>query len=144
MAAPKVKQDMAPPGGYGPIDYKRHLPRRGLSGYSLFALGIGSLLLGYYSLVKWNRERRRLLIEELEARIALMPLLQAESDRRTLRLLRENLEEEAKIMRDVPGWKVGESRFHTDRWVTPTVEELYYLRPPAELEREKFGLQNYV
>lgn len=101
MAAPKVKQDMPPPGGYGPIDYKRHLPRRGLSGgrcergraglrgwrpgpappgasgasrcpgsagaaahplppagYSLFALGVGSLLLGYYTLVKWNRERR--------------------------------------------------------------------------------------
>uniref|UniRef100_A0A8C4UG47 NADH dehydrogenase [ubiquinone] 1 alpha subcomplex subunit 13 n=1 Tax=Falco tinnunculus TaxID=100819 RepID=A0A8C4UG47_FALTI len=106
MAAPKVKQDMAPPGGYGPIDYKRHLPRRGLSGYSLFALGIGSLLLGYYTLVKWNRERRRLLIEDLEARIALMPLLQAESDRRTLRMLRQNLDEEAKIMKDVPGWKV--------------------------------------
>ncbi|NXU38993.1 NDUAD dehydrogenase, partial [Drymodes brunneopygia] len=106
MAAPKVKQDMAPPGGYGPIDYKRHLPRRGLSGYSLFALGVGSLLLGYYTLIKWNRERRRLLIEELETRIALMPLLQAESDRRTLRMLRQNLDEEAKIMRDVPGWKV--------------------------------------
>uniref|UniRef100_A0A8B9BES3 NADH dehydrogenase [ubiquinone] 1 alpha subcomplex subunit 13 n=1 Tax=Anser brachyrhynchus TaxID=132585 RepID=A0A8B9BES3_9AVES len=58
MAAPKVKQDMAPPGGYGPVDYKRHLPRRGLSGYSLFAIGVGSLLLGYYTIVKWNRERR--------------------------------------------------------------------------------------
>ncbi|XP_023798622.1 NADH dehydrogenase [ubiquinone] 1 alpha subcomplex subunit 13 [Cyanistes caeruleus] len=114
------------------------------SGYSLFALGVGSLLLGYWTLVRWNRQRRRLLIEELEARIALMPLLQAESDRRTLRMLRENLEEEAKIMRDVPGWKVGESRFHTDRWVPPTPEELYFLRPPAELDREKFGLQNYV
>lgn len=32
MAAPKVKQDVAPPGGYGPIDYKRNLPRRGFSG----------------------------------------------------------------------------------------------------------------
>uniref|UniRef100_A0A8V1AGR3 NADH dehydrogenase [ubiquinone] 1 alpha subcomplex subunit 13 n=1 Tax=Gallus gallus TaxID=9031 RepID=A0A8V1AGR3_CHICK len=84
MAAPKVKQDMPPPGGYGPIDYKRHLPRRGLSGYSLFALGIGSLLLGYYTIIKWNRERRRLLIEDLEARIALMPLLQAEADRRSV------------------------------------------------------------
>lgn len=28
------------------------------AGYSLFALGIGSLLLGYYTLIKWNRERR--------------------------------------------------------------------------------------
>lgn len=139
-----MKQDMPPPGGYGPIDYKRHLPRRGLSGYSLFALGIGSLLLGYYTIIKWNRERRRLLIEDLEARIALMPLLQAEADRRTLRLMRQNLDEEAKIMKDVPGWKVGESLFHTDRWVPPTVDELYYLRPPAEMDNEKFGLQYYV
>ncbi|KAM9174331.1 NADH dehydrogenase [ubiquinone] 1 alpha subcomplex subunit 13 [Mergus octosetaceus] len=144
MAAPKVKQDMAPPGGYGPVDYKRHLPRRGLSGYSLFALGVGSLLLGYYTIVKWNRERRRLQIEDLEARIALMPLLQAEADRRILRLLRENLDEEAKIMKDVPGWKVGESVFHTDRWVPPTLDELYYLRTNTRVDAEKFGLQYYV
>ncbi|XP_050790063.1 NADH dehydrogenase [ubiquinone] 1 alpha subcomplex subunit 13 isoform X2 [Gopherus flavomarginatus] len=83
-AVVKVKQDLPPPGGYGPIDYKRHLPRRGLSGYSLFAIGIGSLLVGYYNLIKWNRERRRLQIEEMEARIALFPLLQAESDRSPL------------------------------------------------------------
>uniref|UniRef100_D3ZE15 NADH dehydrogenase [ubiquinone] 1 alpha subcomplex subunit 13 n=1 Tax=Rattus norvegicus TaxID=10116 RepID=D3ZE15_RAT len=105
MAASKVKQDMPPPGGYGPIDYKRNLPRRGLSGYSMFALGIGALIFGYWRIMRWNRERRRLLIEDLEARIALMPLLQAEKDRRTLQILRENLEEEAIIMKDVPNWK---------------------------------------
>uniref|UniRef100_A0A8C4IYP1 NADH dehydrogenase [ubiquinone] 1 alpha subcomplex subunit 13 n=1 Tax=Dromaius novaehollandiae TaxID=8790 RepID=A0A8C4IYP1_DRONO len=131
MAAPKVKQDMPPPGGYGPVDYKRHLPRRGLSGG------------GGCSDPAVSR-CRRLLIEDLEARIALMPLLQAESDRRTLRLLRQNLDEEAKIMKDVPGWQVGESVFHTDRWVPPTLDELYYLRPTSELDNEKFGLQYYV
>uniref|UniRef100_A0A8D1VTI3 NADH dehydrogenase [ubiquinone] 1 alpha subcomplex subunit 13 n=2 Tax=Sus scrofa TaxID=9823 RepID=A0A8D1VTI3_PIG len=107
MAASKVKQDMPPPGGYGPIDYKRNLPRRGLSGYSMFAVGIGTLLFGYWSMMKWNRERRRLQIEDFEARIALMPLFQAEKDRRVLQMLRENLEEEAIIMKDVPDWKVG-------------------------------------
>uniref|UniRef100_A0A8C2P066 NADH dehydrogenase [ubiquinone] 1 alpha subcomplex subunit 13 n=1 Tax=Capra hircus TaxID=9925 RepID=A0A8C2P066_CAPHI len=106
MAASKVKQDMPPVGGYGPIDYKRNLPRRGLSGYSMFAVGIGALLFGYWSMMRWNRERRRLQIEDFEARIALMPLLQAEKDRRVLQMLRENLEEEATIMKDVPGWKV--------------------------------------
>uniref|UniRef100_A0A8C0GKL8 NADH dehydrogenase [ubiquinone] 1 alpha subcomplex subunit 13 n=1 Tax=Chelonoidis abingdonii TaxID=106734 RepID=A0A8C0GKL8_CHEAB len=106
-----------------------------------FAIGIGSLLLGYYNLVKWNRERRCLQIEEMETHIALFPLLLAELDRRTLRLLLENLGEEAKIMKDVPGWKVGESVFHTDRWVPPTPNELYYLRPLSELHNEKFGLQ---
>uniref|UniRef100_A0A1D5QUP9 NADH dehydrogenase [ubiquinone] 1 alpha subcomplex subunit 13 n=1 Tax=Macaca mulatta TaxID=9544 RepID=A0A1D5QUP9_MACMU len=105
MEMPKVKQDMPPPGGYGPIDYKRNLPRRGLSGYSMLAIGIGTLLYGHWSIMKWNRERRRLQIEDFEARIALMPLFQAETDRRTLQMLRENLEEEAIIMKDVPDWK---------------------------------------
>lgn len=32
MAGSKVKQDMPPPGGYAAFDYKRNLPKRGLSG----------------------------------------------------------------------------------------------------------------
>lgn len=40
--------------------------------------------------------------------------------------------------------QVGESLFHTDRWVPPTVDELYYLRPSTEMDNEKFGLQYYV
>lgn len=144
MEALKVKQDMPPPGGYGPIDYKRNLPRRGLSGYSMFALGIGALIFGYWRIMRWNRERRRLLIEDLEARIALMPLLQAEKDRRTLQILRENLEEEAIIMKDVPNWKVGESMFHTTRWVPPLIGELYGLRTKEEMENANFGFTGYT
>ncbi|KAM4053357.1 NADH dehydrogenase [ubiquinone] 1 alpha subcomplex subunit 13 [Anomaloglossus baeobatrachus] len=144
MAASKVKQDMPPPGGYGPVDYKRNLPRRGFSGYTMFAVGIGAMLFGYWRIGTWNRERRRLLIEDLETRLALMPLFQAESDRRTLRVLRENLEQEAIIMKDVPDWKVGESTFHTDRWVTPTLNELYNLRPRKELNKAKYEFQWHV
>uniref|UniRef100_F1LZC5 NADH dehydrogenase [ubiquinone] 1 alpha subcomplex subunit 13 n=1 Tax=Rattus norvegicus TaxID=10116 RepID=F1LZC5_RAT len=136
---------MPPPRGYGPIDYKRNLPRRrGLSGYSMFALGIGALIFGYWRIMRWNRERRRLLIEDLEARIALMPLLQAEKDRRTLQILRENLEEEAIIMKDVPNWKVGESMFHTTRWVPPLIGELYGLRTKEEMENANFGFTGYT
>ncbi|MBN3278207.1 NDUAD dehydrogenase, partial [Polyodon spathula] len=110
----------------------------------MFGIGIGVLVFGYWRLFKWNRERRRLQIEDLEARISLLPLLQAEHDRRTLRMLRQNLEEEAKIMKDVPGWKVGENVFHTDRWVTPLNDELFNLRPAEELLHKKFGFQWYV
>uniref|UniRef100_A0A671MCU5 NADH dehydrogenase [ubiquinone] 1 alpha subcomplex subunit 13 n=2 Tax=Sinocyclocheilus TaxID=75365 RepID=A0A671MCU5_9TELE len=85
MAASKVKQDMPPTGGYGPVDYRRNLPRRGLSGYSMFGVGVGLMVFGYWRLFRWNRERRRLHIEELEARISLLPLLQAEHDRRWVR-----------------------------------------------------------
>ncbi|XP_073348158.1 NADH dehydrogenase [ubiquinone] 1 alpha subcomplex subunit 13 [Pagrus major] len=144
MAGSKVKQDMPPPGGYASFDYKRNLPKRGLSGYSMFGIGIGIMIFGYWRLFKWNRERRRLLIEDMEARIALMPLLQAEQDRRILRMLRENLEEEAIIMKDVPGWKVGESMFHTDRWISPMSEELLNLRPRKELLQKRFGFLWYV
>ncbi|XP_070830422.1 NADH dehydrogenase [ubiquinone] 1 alpha subcomplex subunit 13 [Chaetodon trifascialis] len=144
MAGSKVKQDMPPPGGYSAFDYKRNLPKRGLSGYSMFGIGIGIMVFGYWRLFKWNRERRRLQIEEMEARVALMPLLQAEKDRRYLRMMRENLEEEAIVMKDVPGWKVGESVFNTDRWVTPLCEELFNLRPREELQHERFGFVWYV
>ncbi|KAM4888174.1 NADH dehydrogenase [ubiquinone] 1 alpha subcomplex subunit 13 isoform 1-T2 [Thomomys bottae] len=144
MAAAKVKQDMPPPGGYGPIDYKRNLPRRGLSGYSMLAVGVGTLLVGYWGITRWNRERRRLYVEELEARLGLMPLLLAEQDRRVLQMLRENLEEEAIIMKDVPGWKVGESTFNTTRWVPPLNCELYNLRPSRERSRASFGFMFYT
>ncbi|XP_075877310.1 NADH dehydrogenase [ubiquinone] 1 alpha subcomplex subunit 13 [Nelusetta ayraudi] len=144
MAGSKVKQDMPPQGGYPSFDYKRNLPKRSLSGYSMFGIGIGVLMFGYWRLFKWNRERRRMQIEEMEARIALMPLLQAEHDRRTLQILRENLEEEAIVMKDVPGWKVGESIYHTARWVSPPSEELFYLRPREELLHQRFGFLSYV
>ncbi|KAL6104443.1 NADH dehydrogenase [ubiquinone] 1 alpha subcomplex subunit 13 [Pungitius pungitius] len=144
MAGSKVKQDMPPAGGYASFDYKRNLPKRGLSGYSMFGIGIGIMVFGYWRLFRWNRERRRLQIEEMEARIALMPLLQAEHDRRSLRMLRENLEEEAIIMKDVPGWKVGEKVFNTDRWVTPLTEELFNLRPREDFLHKRFGFLWYV
>lgn len=39
MSASKVKQDMPPPGGYAPFDYKRNMPKRGLSGtYTTYTL----------------------------------------------------------------------------------------------------------
>ncbi|XP_034039636.1 NADH dehydrogenase [ubiquinone] 1 alpha subcomplex subunit 13 isoform X2 [Thalassophryne amazonica] len=105
----------------------------------MLGIGIGIMVFGYWRIFKWNRERRCLQIEDLEARIALMPLMQAELDRRNLRMLRENLEEEAIIMKDVPGWKVGESVYHTDRWVNPSIHELFYLRPPEEAVHKRFG-----
>ncbi|XP_008280447.1 NADH dehydrogenase [ubiquinone] 1 alpha subcomplex subunit 13 [Stegastes partitus] len=144
MAGSKVKQDMPPPGGYAAFDYRRNIPKRGLSGYSMFGITIGVMLFGYYKLFKWNRERRRLLLEELEARIALMPLMQAEYDRRILRSLRENLEEEAIIMKDVPGWKVGESVYNTDRWVSPVRTELLNLKPRKHHVARHFDFWMYV
>lgn len=34
------------------------------------------------------------------------------------------LEEEARIMKNVPGWKVGENVYHSGRWMPPATGEL--------------------
>ncbi|XP_015759263.1 PREDICTED: NADH dehydrogenase [ubiquinone] 1 alpha subcomplex subunit 13-like [Acropora digitifera] len=36
-----------------------------------------------------------------------------------LKALKENEEMEALIMKDVPGWTVGESVYNTEKWITP-------------------------
>ena len=33
-------------------------------------------------------------------------------------------EEEAQIMADVPGWEVGKSVYHTDKWILPHPSQL--------------------
>lgn len=63
---------------------------------------------------------------------------------RTLQILRENLEEEAIIMKDVPNWKVGESVFHTTRWVPPLIGEMYGLRTKEEMNNANFGFTWYT
>uniref|UniRef100_A0A8C4NCM0 NADH dehydrogenase [ubiquinone] 1 alpha subcomplex subunit 13 n=1 Tax=Eptatretus burgeri TaxID=7764 RepID=A0A8C4NCM0_EPTBU len=115
MAAYKVKQDMPPPGGYGPIDFHRNLPRRGLPGVGVFAIGIGVMAFGQWKIASWNWERK------------------------ILRMLRKNLEEEAVVMKDVPGWKLGENMFHSDRWHIPISGEVFNLRDKKQQTREIFG-----
>lgn len=43
-------------GGPGGTMLSRKPPS--LAGYSMFAVGIGALLFGYWRIMKWNRERR--------------------------------------------------------------------------------------
>lgn len=53
------------------------------------------------------------------ARVNLLPLLQAEADRRYIRQRKQQVEEEEKIMAGVEGWIVGENVYKT-RWMAPT------------------------
>nr|GEX31679.1 hypothetical protein [Tanacetum cinerariifolium] len=89
--------------------------------------------------------------EKYAARRAILPMLQAEEDERQVitspDLLRfdhfdpvtvmhglpwvmicerwqKYLEEEARIMKDVPGWKVGESVYHSGKWMSPVTGEM--------------------
>ena len=45
---------------------------------------------------------------------------------RVLRAMQSFEEEEALIMKDVPGWKVGESVYHSERWIPPNPAQLKF------------------
>ncbi|KAJ8029937.1 NADH dehydrogenase [ubiquinone] 1 alpha subcomplex subunit 13 [Holothuria leucospilota] len=144
MAGAFYKQDMPPKGGYGPIDYKRMMPKRGPSGYVLFAGCIGVMAIGHVAFAYTNRQRKNRLYEQREAFFGIMPLLEAEWDRDTLKQLKHTQEQEAIIMKDVPDWVVGESVYHTKRWVRPRVEDLYFLANSKERREAMFGFNTFV
>ncbi|KAK3029544.1 hypothetical protein RJ639_038503, partial [Escallonia herrerae] len=68
--------------------------------------------------------KREIKEEKYAARVAILPLLQAEEDERFVVEWKKYLEEEARIMKDVPGWKVGESVYNSGRWMPPATGEL--------------------
>jgi NADH dehydrogenase (ubiquinone) 1 alpha subcomplex subunit 13 len=72
---------------------------------------------GYYRVGVCNKERSGEKLLEREARYAMAPVLQAEEDRWYLEREKEIMKREAEIMKDVPGWKVGEPVYFTRRWV---------------------------
>lgn len=83
-------------------------------------------------------------IEERSAEFALYPLLLAERDREYLRQLRRNRDEEAKLMANVEGWKVGtwfgEPIYKTkpkDYFVQPYFYEFY--AHVSDKDRDKRG-----
>ncbi|CAG8497611.1 10688_t:CDS:2 [Scutellospora calospora] len=120
MDAIPQTQDLPRPGGFPSVRYKRNLPQRGPSGLVIFTV-IGAIsAFGFYRIGQGNLEKRELHREKLWSRIHLIPLLTAELDRDTYRRNQAALEREAEIMKDVPGWKVGESVYNTKRYVGPT------------------------
>mmetsp|Transcript_1642 Transcript_1642/g.3315 ORF Transcript_1642/g.3315 Transcript_1642/m.3315 type:complete len:97 (-) Transcript_1642:699-989(-) len=77
-----VKQDMPPPGGFPAIRFGRRIANTGPSG--AFVFGVGALVIGFgfYKVGQTNLETRALKAEVKAARQTLLPLLQAEEDRR--------------------------------------------------------------
>eukprot|EP00250_Pteridium_aquilinum_P000042 c10056_g1_i1 orf=285-623(-) len=63
--------------------------------------------------------------EKYEARKAILPFIQAEEDARFLRDRQKFLDEEAEIMANVPGWKVGASVYNSERWRAPASIRIY-------------------
>mmetsp|Transcript_15730 Transcript_15730/g.44016 ORF Transcript_15730/g.44016 Transcript_15730/m.44016 type:complete len:144 (-) Transcript_15730:197-628(-) len=116
----QVLQDGPPPGGFPSVRIARRIPNTGPSGAAIFGIGALVMSYGFYLVGQTNIQRRADRAEKEAARRALVPLLQAEEDRRYLAERKALLEKEAEIMKDVPGWKVGASVINSTRWLPPT------------------------
>lgn len=106
----KMSQDLPPLHGYPAIQWKRNIPSRGFTPKVFFALFIGALGYGWYSVIKGIQERRELQREKVWSRIHLMPLLIAEEDRDSVRRYYNDKKREEDIM----GPEANEVKIYND------------------------------
>lgn len=142
MATPPV-QDMPPTGGYKSFNYKRVPLKPILSAKMLFAgyVAVSAGAMYIYKITEKKIERED--IEMRSCQNVMMPIVLAERDREYLKQIRRNRDEEAKLMANVPGWKVGtwfgEPVYKTlqpDEWVDPGYFEFYcHAHPKHAKER---------
>lgn len=131
MATPPV-QDMPPAGGYKAFNYKRVQMKPILSAKMLFAGYVAVSAGAYYIFRLTDKKIGREEIEMRSCQNVMMPIVIAERDREYLKQIRRNRDEEAKLMANVPGWKVGtwfgEPVYKTlqpGEWVDPGYYEFY-------------------
>ncbi|KAI9595224.1 GRIM-19 [Syncephalis fuscata] len=121
-----ASQELPRPGGFPAIRYQRTLPNRGPSGFVLIA-GLSAFCgYGFYHVIQSIKETNEIKREKLWARIHLVPMLQAETDRDHYRREQALQAEEAELMKNVPGWEVNakggaSSVYNTDRYVPRTI-----------------------
>lgn len=145
MATPPV-QDLPPVGGYTPYSTKRVPLKPVMSAKMLFAGYIGLSAGAMYMFYLTDRKLKREDIEMRSCRNVLLPIVLAERDREYLKQIRRNRDEEAKLMANVPGWKVGtwfgEPIYKTTKkgdWFDPSVQEFYcHTSYDKYLERVEF------
>lgn len=118
-AKPPV-QDMPPPGGYPSLTFEKATVARGPPGWAIWLGAMCTVAFGFYRVGMGNRERNAAKKEKREARMAIVPYLQAEEDVKLHARYLSNLEDEATIMKGVKGWEVGKGVYNNpDIYVPP-------------------------
>lgn len=106
------------------IDTLKRARVRGPSGAQIWMVSSLVIAYGFYRVGTSNAARNGEKLEERKARFAMASLLQAEEDRWYVEREKQIFQKEAEIMKNVPGWKVGESPYSSDRWVPRHVAPL--------------------
>lgn len=79
---------------------------------------------GFYRVGVCNNKRVEQKLENRRVRYAISPLLQAEADFEYLRREEENLRREREVMKNVPGWKVGEPWYFSNKFMPRAVDPM--------------------
>ena len=116
-----MSQDLPPKGGYEPVQYRRNLPVRGFRPVVYVAGVVVTCAYGLYVAMAGVKEQRELAREKIWARIHLLPVLQAESDRDSVRRVWAAEKREEMLMSEVKGWRLG-SVYNSDRFIRPTYD----------------------
>ena len=90
----------------------------------IWGVATASVLYGFYRLGSQNQERTEEAYRERQARYAMAPILQAETDAAYLKTQAELKAYEAEVMKDVKGFTPGKSVYFTDRWVPTQLSPL--------------------
>lgn len=147
MVRPPV-QDLPPEGGYSSVNFKR-VPLKPILSPKALAGAFAAVSVGaWYMYYLTDKQLLREEIEMRSCRNVMLPIVMAERDRLYLKELRRNRDEEAKLMENVPGWKVGtwygEPIYKTlpkNAWVDPHYYEFYVHCDPKHADKraeEKF------
>jgi NADH dehydrogenase (ubiquinone) 1 alpha subcomplex subunit 13 len=99
------------------VDIARVARARGPTGFQIWAISTVGIMYGFYRVGQYNRNKSAEKMLALQARYAMIPVLQAEEDMWYLQREEQNLRKEREIMKDVPGFMVGASPYFGDRWV---------------------------
>uniref|UniRef100_A0A0H5RKR4 NADH dehydrogenase [ubiquinone] 1 alpha subcomplex subunit 13 n=1 Tax=Spongospora subterranea TaxID=70186 RepID=A0A0H5RKR4_9EUKA len=106
------RQDIAPAGGFPPVDVRRVTPFWGPTPKQWWQIGIATSFIGLIATVINNRNLKKIKRQDLRAKMTLTPLLQALEDERYIKLREVKLAREAEITADDPEWEVGASVYH--------------------------------
>ena len=79
---------------------------------------------GFYRVGQNNHERTAVKVAERRLRFQMAPYLQAEADQEFLVRERNIMDQQKEIMRDIPGWRAGQSQYFGSRWTPPRVSDL--------------------
>ncbi len=100
----------------------RVFPTRGPKGWQLWTGASLMIAYGFYQVGQYNTEKNKQKYHERKARYAIAPILQAEADREYLERELVNLKKEAEIMKNVEGWKVGQSPYYSNKFMPRAVD----------------------